>query len=162
MATSNPNRRARRVSREPLSLFPDTPRWCPSCHRHLPREAFNREVKNKDGLRSTCRECHSATKKAAYTPEYAARLAVNHIKRTYSIGPEEFAAMVAAQGNLCAICGTDMGQGKHRHVDHCHETGRVRSLLCHHCNMALGHAEDSPDRLREMADYIERWRLKNI
>jgi hypothetical protein len=69
------------------------------------------------------------------------------------------AAMVEAQGNACGICGLDMGKGKGRHVDHCHATGNVRTLLCHLCNITLGMARDDPALLRAMADYVERHRL---
>ena len=160
-ANSNPIRRARRRSREPLSLFPDALRRCSGCQRDLPPDAFNRDKKNRDGLNSYCRECHGATKKAAYAARpqaYAMRIAMNHRTRTYGITAERFAAMVEAQSNACAICGTDMGKGRNRHVDHCHMTGNIRALLCHHCNIALGGARDDPALLRAMADYIERHR----
>jgi hypothetical protein len=81
-----------------------------------------------------------------------------HLKRTYALDPAEFAAMVEAQSNRCAICKRDMGTGKQRHVDHCHETGDVRALLCSRCNIALGMADDDLERLWAMADYIERHR----
>ena len=161
MATTKPRLRARKTSREPLSLFPETTRWCPQCSQHLPRDAFNQDQKNRDGLASRSRECSSATKRAAYTPAIALRFSERHRQRTYSLSPDAFDAMVAAQQNRCAICARDMGSGKKRHVDHCHETGRIRALLCHHCNTALGHADDRPDRLRAMANYIERYRLSD-
>jgi hypothetical protein len=155
MADTNHKRRHRKVSREPLSLFPETLRFCPRCSHNLPPTAFNRDGKNRDGLSSVCRKCHGAAKKLAY-PAVAAVHALRHLKRTYALEPAAFAAMVEAQGNRCAICDKDMGLGKARHVDHCHVTGRVRALLCHHCNCALGHADDSSERLRAMADYLER------
>ena len=155
MATNNPARR-RKVSREPLSLFPDTPRWCHGCQRHLPPGAFSRDKKQRDGLHVSCRECRSASRKAAYTPAVALRLQQRHIVRTYSIAPEEFARMVAQQDNQCAICRWDMGTSKDRHVDHCHRTGRVRALLCSRCNTTIGQTEDDPALLRAMADYLER------
>jgi hypothetical protein len=61
--------------------------------------------------------------------------------------------------NCCAICGeTEKPGGKfgvHYHIDHDHETGRVRGLLCAPCNVALGMMENDPARLRAAADYIE-------
>lgn len=65
-----------------------------------------------------------------------------HLKRLYGITPEDFDAMLAAQGGCCAICGTDTPRGRGRfHVDHCHTTGRVRGLLCTLCNTSLHRAE---------------------
>ena len=154
-ANSQPIRRFRKRSREPLSLFPDAPRWCSGCQRDLPPNSFTGDKANRDGLHSSCRECRAATRKAAYRAN-PQPFAIRHVRRTYGIEPEMFAAMVKAQGNACAICGADMGSGKQRHVDHCHTTGRVRALLCGRCNVAIGNARDDPGLLRAMADYIER------
>lgn len=64
--------------------------------------------------------------------------------------------MLSAQGGTCAICKSPDPKGKGKfHVDHCHSTGRVRGLLCHACNLALGHMHDDPVRLREAALYLE-------
>jgi hypothetical protein len=65
------------------------------------------------------------------------------------------AADVAALGEHCHACLTPQRERKH-HVDHCHETGAVRGLLCMTCNTALGLLQDSSVRCRALADYIER------
>jgi hypothetical protein len=158
VATGYPTRHRRKVSREPLSLFPDTPRLCIKCDRWLPPAAFNRDSNVRDGLSIRCRECRALQQKSAY-PTEARAFALRHVRRTYGLEPEQFEAMVRAQTNRCAICSEDMGQGKGRHVDHCHVTGKVRALLCNHCNSALGHAKDNPMTLRAMADYVERHKV---
>lgn len=67
--------------------------------------------------------------------------------------------MDRAQKRRCAICGRKEMTGKKRlHVDHDHETGRVRALLCRDHNLALGLFRDNPKWLRNAADYIEKYR----
>jgi ribosomal protein L24E len=57
------------------------------------------------------------------------------LRRRYGLTIEQFDEMLAEQGGVCAICGTDtpLGRGTF-HVDHDHQTGQVRGLLCHPCN----------------------------
>lgn len=75
----------------------------------------------------------------------------------YGLTPDQFAAMLADQDGRCAICGADSPGGKGGwHVDHCHDRGHVRGLLCNGCNLMLGHAQDDPARLRAAAEYLER------
>lgn len=80
--------------------------------------------------------------------------------KKYGLRPEDYSRMFEAQMGLCAICGRPervkdrMGRArKWLTVDH--KDTRVRGLLCHHCNVALGHAEDRPELLRRMAEYLE-------
>jgi hypothetical protein len=74
----------------------------------------------------------------------------------YGISLEEFDALVTAQEGRCAICRTDTPGGKGSwHVDHDHATNRIRGLLCHPCNLMLGHAQDDPARLRAAAAYLD-------
>jgi hypothetical protein len=101
------------------------------------------------------REAQLAQKKAEYhsrTPEQhrAMRLA------KYGLTPAAFDAMLAGQGGRCAICGTDEPGWHGWNVDHDHETGVVRGILCGHCNVGLGHFADDADRLRAAADYLDR------
>lgn len=79
--------------------------------------------------------------------------------KQYGLTPVEHAAMRTAQNDRCAICGEEhRGRGKRLHIDHDHVTGKVRALLCGHCNALLGQANDDPAVLRAAAEYIERHR----
>ena len=61
----------------------------------------------------------------------------------------------ARQGGKCAICGTQYVLGlKRLALDHCHETGRIRGLLCGSCNRGLGLFRDNPERLRKAIEYL--------
>lgn len=67
--------------------------------------------------------------------------------------------MFAKQGGLCAICrGQQAGFRKRLNVDHDHKTGRVRELLCHGCNVSLGHFDDSVELLKTVIAYLEKHR----
>ncbi|WMX49060.1 endonuclease VII domain-containing protein [Streptomyces roseicoloratus] len=59
--------------------------------------------------------------------------------------------MIASQDGLCAICMAAPAI----HVDHCHETGRVRGVLCFNCHSAIGTLGDDPDRIRRAISYLE-------
>jgi len=78
-------------------------------------------------------------------------------RRLYGISPEEFDELVALQEGQCAICRGDEPGGKGNwHVDHDHETGRIRGLLCGDCNLGLGKFRDRPDLLELAAAYLRR------
>lgn len=81
----------------------------------------------------------------------------SRIQRTYGITEEQYQAIYDAQGGCCYICRRAKGTGKKRlSVDHDHQTGHVRGLLCKPCNRdVLGHLRDSPAALRRAAEYLE-------
>lgn len=77
-----------------------------------------------------------------------------HNKRRFLNGQmseKDFRKLFEAQGSICAICGSDSGTFG---VDHCHNTGAVRGILCRQCNAGLGMFRDSPDRLRRAIEYL--------
>lgn len=78
------------------------------------------------------------------------------LSRRYGISLETFKTMLAAQDSTCAICKAAPEPGRRLSVDHCHTTGLVRGLLCQRCNTAVGMAQDRPELLRQMADYVEK------
>ena len=75
------------------------------------------------------------------------------IKREFGITLDEYDAMVVAHGGVCAICGKPDG-GQALGVDHNHETGKVRGLLCRGCNTAIGSLHDSPLLLLFAIEYL--------
>lgn len=72
----------------------------------------------------------------------------------YGITGDEFRALLKQQEFKCSICNRDIT--KNLSVDHDHLTGKIRGLICNNCNLAMGNADDSPERLRAIADYLER------
>jgi hypothetical protein len=77
--------------------------------------------------------------------------------RRYGITPEQYDALLEAQDGRCAICGeTPSGRqaAGRLHVDHCHETGRIRGLLCVRCNPGIGHFREREDLLLRAVEYL--------
>ena len=69
--------------------------------------------------------------------------------------------MFVAQNERCAICGTEVfgtrnGRVTYPHVDHDHDTGKVRGLLCHKCNSGLGFFDDCPEIMLEAVAYLTK------
>lgn len=83
-----------------------------------------------------------------------------YLKNTYGITQIEYEALEEKQKGKCAICGGDGFKMRDWHwkklvVDHCHVTGKVRGLLCHNCNRALGLLKDDPQNLLNAVNYLE-------
>ena len=81
------------------------------------------------------------------------------LKSYYGITLEEYQAKLESQGNVCAICGQPEqvkrdGQVKALAVDHDHETGKVRGILCQACNKALGLLKDDVSLFQKSIDYL--------
>lgn len=74
----------------------------------------------------------------------------------YGLDPAEYERMFTEQRGLCAICGETPSNVRGFHVDHDHDTGHVRGLLCHGCNVALGHLREDVARMRSMIEYVQR------
>lgn len=73
------------------------------------------------------------------------------LRNKYGLTLEEYAIMAKAQNDRCAIC---MVQPPRLVVDHCHETGTVRGLLCNSCNQGLGRFKDNVTVLNRAAMYL--------
>jgi hypothetical protein len=99
---------------------------------------------------------YRAAGRAIHTPYDRNRQRSWHLSRKYGITLERFEEMLEEQGGACAICRTDDPGGSGTwHVDHDHETGRVRGLLCVRCNVAIGLLHDDLNLLRQAISYIE-------
>ena len=90
--------------------------------------------------------------------EYRRREREGNLRRLYGFGEEEYTRLVEAAGGVCAICGEPpvKGRGKKLVVDHDHETGNLRGLLCAPCNASLGGFKDDPAVLAKAIEYLKR------
>ena len=141
--------------------------WCKECKSRRTREWY---AENADRLRAEAKARYEAdpTKKKSRaivryhrikgTATWLTRR--NHKLRKYGLSNGDYESMLAKQGGVCAICG-EPPNPKRQHdlaVDHCHLTGTVRGLLCHKCNIGLGHFEDSEGLMTKAIDYLKRSR----
>ncbi len=110
----------------------------------------------------TLRQCPECL--ASANSKYSAKMA----GKRYKNGPKGFAALAKSHGidvetvarqinkqnRLCAGCQNKLDFGKLMHIDHCHETGKFRGMLCHNCNIALGLVKDKPSTLIRLLAYL--------
>lgn len=80
----------------------------------------------------------------------------NNVPSKYGITRDDYRRLWRGQGGLCAICRQPERSSRNRllAVDHSHTTGRVRGLLCSHCNRAIGLFDDNPATLTQAVEYL--------
>lgn len=77
-----------------------------------------------------------------------------YVAKTYGLAPGQYEEMLNLQNGVCAICGYECPTGYRLSVDHNHETGEVRGLLCLYCNRAIGNLRDDPNLADKTASYL--------
>ena len=128
-------------------------RHCTSCG--VFKLAIEYTLENDDrciggvAMRSKCKPCNEHVKWKSF------------IQRTYGITAEDYYDMLSSQNGQCAVCKSEevknsrISSGK-LFIDHCHDTGKVRGLLCSKCNHAIGLLNDDVDLLRKAIDYLNK------
>jgi hypothetical protein len=130
---------------------------CPDCGGWKTLDEFPRNKNSKDGRHSYCKPCHNARGKETYERLYGSTRHY-HLMRRYGVGADEFDELVRQQGGICLIC----GRPDPEHVDHDHDTGEVRGILCFNCNGGLGQFRDSIDALLAAAEYLDERDPKTV
>jgi Recombination endonuclease VII len=153
---------------------------CPQCKLDLPRTAeyFAKDGSRKDGLACWCLPCKREAKRRYAQKSYAEnperqkeanrryrlkneeRVKSNarrsRLLRKYGITFEQYEALQEKQGHVCAICGMpEQVYESLLSVDHDHDSGKVRGLLCRACNLGLGSFKDDPMRLTSAVNYLK-------
>lgn len=123
---------------------------CIKCNERKDKEEFHYNSKTRDNLTSSCKDCVKI-----YRKQNKDLIHGQTLKRKYGITHQDYLRMLDEQEGVCATCGLEESKNLHGrlYVDHNHETGKVRGLLCHQCNKALGNAQDDATILYNLYKY---------
>ena len=151
---------------------------CSTCYIERPVAEFSKQSIRPDGLNITCKLCMKTRQEIRYKdPKKRQRIldagarwrernpdadADKTLRRKYGITLAQYDELFEAQGGVCALCKKGettkrrkKGEGRERlAVDHCHDTGRVRGLLCFKCNTAIGSLGDTEEDAQRVVDYL--------
>ena len=126
------------------------------------RERYAQDPDYRANQRARCRAYYRAHKQEinernrayyhAHKQDIQPILRRGQLKRLYGMSPADYDALLAKQDGVCAICGKPSEETLC--VDHCHETGTVRGLLCRQCNFALGCFRDSQAAMMAAIAYL--------
>jgi hypothetical protein len=116
----------------------------------LPKEHFPINRSQPRGIGAYCLECHNLVVRENVQKNHGSTRNY-HLRERYGVTEAQVEEMVREQGGVCAICLERPAE----HVDHDHETGEVRGVLCFTCNVGLGNFRDRPDLLDRAVHYLE-------
>lgn len=142
----------------PRRIVKDGYKYCPGCELELPINMFGLSVSRGDSLTDYCKICkHNRYMNPTLEKNHANR--ATNIRAKYNLSWEQYTDTFAEQNGKCAICNTNMylnakDRNKTACIDHKHETGKVRGLLCGKCNRGLGNFEDDKELLQNAITYL--------
>jgi hypothetical protein len=139
---------------------------CSRCGQEKNPEDFSLARNITRGRQYWCRECAAQFAREriwawrqSLDPELRARYdRSSNLMRLYGLTLDEYDALVVQQDGVCAICGEPpvKGRGKRLVVDHDHQTGRIRGLLCALCNVAIGYLREDPELFDRAKTYLTK------
>lgn len=133
---------------------------CNICKIIQPPSEFYIDKASPDGFQGRCKSCSknvSASYYKNFSKDMNAKRRVRHLKNTFGITPCDYQKIFNDQNGKCAICGTFQEDLERRlAIDHDHNSGKIRGLLCNSCNNGLGRFKDSVENLKRATAYLER------
>ena len=142
-----------------------TSKQCSTCRLVKARQEFERRHDRTGGLRGQCKTCRLDRLRLSYPQRKnttrGLRRQQSHIewlrKSRYGLSSGAYQQLLTKQNGRCANrgCRSLFGAQNRPCIDHCHSTKRVRGLLCHGCNVALGFARESIQVLRGLISYAK-------
>ncbi len=135
---------------------------CSHCKQSKPANQFPKANNRVRGFAWICKQCKKEKlqkKKASMSKDDWMLLNRKYwLKSQYNLSIEDYNKKLVEQSHRCAICGCDETEAFKSllFVDHCHKTQKVRGLLCHHCNTALGKFRDSKEILNQAITYLDQ------
>ena len=158
---------------------------CSKCGEMKPVTEFHRKYTSSDGYHSNCKMCRNKILDnyrrnnkediLAYSRLYKSthvelmterrrmwaranpdKIRTYKLVGTYGITKEQFDTLLENQNHQCAICGDMLIIGKQCCVDHKHDTGKIRGILCGHCNLLIGNCRENTEILQAAIEYLNR------
>lgn len=137
-------------------------KYCAMCKTSKPPEDFNKHSRERDGLNVLYRDCQKiCSRRYLATQKGIDTTRRGHLRRSYGIDSKTYEAILEAQGCKCKICGAGSNPDSRAGyfvVDHNHDTGEIRGLLCTKCNALLGLAQDKEEILDKAKRYLQKSR----
>lgn len=128
---------------------------CKDCQTDKALSEFHNSKTSKDGKQAYCKPCQIV--RIGKSPNQRANVRKATLKKLYGITPEDYDNLFKKQNGVCDICQLpELTKREYLCVDHDHNTGIVRGLLCYNCNTALGKFMDSKDNLRSAIHYLDK------
>jgi hypothetical protein len=120
------------------------------------RRAYQRAYRNREARRAYQRTPEARAKRARYEalPASKARRRRHRIAHRYGLTVEEVDTLLSSQDGMCACCHAELQPGHRTHIDHDHETGRIRGILCPKCNTGIGKLGDNEAGLLQALEYL--------
>jgi hypothetical protein len=131
---------------------------CSKCKMSYPKTAeyFVKDSSRPDGLYPSCKKCDKKRRKKLDRGKRAYQARRTKIAMTYGLTEDDVRQIMDEQRGCCKICGDSLCSGFREYsIDHCHDTGKIRGLLCSHCNSGIGYLKDNPLLCRLAANYLE-------
>ena len=132
---------------------------CSKCQKEKHYSDFGYD--KRYGVRSQCKRCRADREKERRKSMGSDHFRVLNVASTYKISKEE--SKILCETKHCQICGVKFTKNKSgvrsatgQAIDHCHDTGKVRGVICSGCNLALGHARDNVEILKSMITYLQK------
>lgn len=128
-------------------------KFCSKCNTQKSHDHFYIKNKITNKLSSQCKKCIIKSSTEAMNKD-PIRKKEKMLKYFYGISMDDYNKQFELQNGVCHIC----NENKYNIalcVDHCHETGKVRGLLCHGCNHVLGLFKDDANAFYQAIDYIQ-------
>ena len=119
---------------------------CNKCGKNLPLTRFHRRTYSSGtvGLQTRCKSCQTNLRREYYKPDEKTR-------QKLKISDEFYEELMS--NDNCQICGCTMTK---KCIDHCHETKKIRGVLCNNCNTALGLFNDNQKVMKDAIQYLEQ------
>lgn len=144
---------------------------CKTCQKKKPTTEFYPNKNTKDKFQSSCKTCalqlqkkwyeQNPSKNREWCKQYYSKnkhkWRERSYKNKYGLTIEEVNEMLLSQNNQCPICQSAFKKTKYMNIDHNHQTGKMRQILCSKCNTAIGLLDENIERFRRAIDYLHKW-----